>query len=455
MKLYNTPEHQAVELQLDANRPATIYTCGPTVYDTPHIGNWYTFIRYDLLNRTLRATGHATHWVMNITDVGHLVSDGDDGEDKLEKGAKREGGTAWEIAARYGSYFVDGLQRLNFSTVDALPKATDYLPQQIALIEQLEKSGHTYVISDGVYFDTSTFPAYAEFAHLQLAEQAEGARVESNPEKRNPSDFALWKFSPVDAKRDMEWDSPWGKGFPGWHLECSAMIHDILGQPIDIHGGGVDHIPVHHTNEIAQSVAAYGTPLSHYWMHCNHIQVNGQKMSKSLNNFLTLEDIEAKGFPLVVFRLHVLSGHYRSQSEFSWEGLQATRNRLQNWVDTLNERLQGSDGQALDAMIGNAVAALEDDLNSPAALASVDEILPMLSPEAARQATKRLDELFGIDLAPYLAPLDEEASRLIEERNEARSRKDWPASDALRTKLLELGITVRDGGDSTVWSRTV
>jgi cysteinyl-tRNA synthetase len=240
---------------------------------------------------------------MNITDVGHLVSDADSGEDKMEKGAKREGKTAWDVAKFYGDYFTKGIERLNFSKVTHLPKATDFINQQINLIKKLEEQEYTYTTSDGVYFDTSRFENYAKFAELNILGQEEGIRVEVNDEKRNASDFALWKFSTTDEKRDMEWDSPWGKGFPGWHLECSAMIHELLGEPIDFHAGGIDHIPVHHTNEIAQSEAAFNKPLAKYWMHCNHIQVNGNKMSKSLENFYTLEDVENKNFSLNIFKL--------------------------------------------------------------------------------------------------------------------------------------------------------
>ncbi|HET8709204.1 MAG TPA: cysteine--tRNA ligase, partial [Candidatus Saccharimonadales bacterium] len=349
MKLYNTLTRTVEEI-VPLNPPVvTVYTCGPTVYDYPHIGNWFTFIRYDMLVRTLKTAGLNPKWVMNITDVGHLVSDADEGEDKLEKGARREGKTAWDVAEFYGNYFVKGLQRLNILAPDYLPKATGHIEEQIELVKILEDKGYTYKTSDGVYFDTAKFPKYADFARLDVDEQQAGARVEYNAEKRNPTDFALWKFSPKDHKRDMEWDSPWGVGFPGWHLECSAMSKKYLGATIDIHSGGIDHIPVHHTNEIAQSEAATGQPLAHYWLHTNHITIEGEKISKSLGNGITLEDIEARGFSLEAFRLHVLESHYRSQSKFSWESLEAAANRLQAYEAMADRQWQAYDAGKVTA----------------------------------------------------------------------------------------------------------
>jgi cysteinyl-tRNA synthetase len=340
MKLYNTLTRQIEEIQPQQPPEVSIYTCGPTVYDYPHIGNWFTFLRYDLLVRTLQMRGFQPKWVMNITDVGHLVSDADEGEDKLEKGARREGKTAWNIAGFYTDYFEDALRRLNITQPNYLPKATEHIQEQIDLIEVLEEKGYTYHIEDGIYYDTSKFPKYADFAQLDLDEQQAGKRVDFNSQKRNVSDFALWKFSPKDKQRDMEWDSPWGVGFPGWHLECSAMSMNYLGATIDIHAGGIDHLPVHHTNEIAQSEAATGKPFAKYWMHANHVTVEGEKISKSLGNGITLEDIEGKGFTLSAFRLHVLESHYRSQSKFSWESLAAAQNRLQRWQAIADKRYQ-------------------------------------------------------------------------------------------------------------------
>ena len=304
MKLYNTLTRSVEDLAPLEPPKVRLYTCGPTVYDYPHIGNWFAYLRWDLLVRALKANGLEPEWVMNITDVGHLVSDADDGEDKLEKGARREGKTAWDVAAFYTDYFLNGLQRLNILTPGQICKATEHIAEQIELIQKLEEKGFTYVTSDGVYYDTAKFPAYAAFARLDLDDLQAGARVEHNTEKRNISDFALWKFSPKDRQRDMEWDSPWGKGFPGWHIECSAMSMKYLGDTLDIHTGGIEHIPIHHTNEIAQSEAATGKRFCNVWLHSNHITVEGEKIAKSLGNGILLEEIEQRGLPLEALRLH-------------------------------------------------------------------------------------------------------------------------------------------------------
>jgi cysteinyl-tRNA synthetase len=456
MRLYNFPNRSVVELDLDSSRAVKIYTCGPTVYDYPHIGNWYTFIRYDLLVRTLQAQGFEINWVMNITDVGHLVSDADDGEDKLEKGAKREGKTAWDVADYYGNYFIEGLERLNFSKVDHLPKATDYINEQIELVKILEEKGYTYVIDDGVYFDVSKFPNYAKFAGLTDSCE-EISRIEVNSQKKSPNDFALWKLSPKNERRDMEWESPWGMGFPGWHLECSAMIHAILGEPIDIHAGGTDHIPVHHTNEIAQTTCAYDQPLSKYWMHCNHILVDSKKMSKSLGNFYTLEDIENKGYSLDIFRMLVLSGHYRSQSEFSWETMESSRQRLQSWVDAI--ALVRSEDAKSDITVtefkDKLQAILSDDLNSALAISYIDESLARIAKSFLTETLQSIKEITGLDLARYEVVLSEEELEIVNKRSVARQESNWQESDALRDELLSRGIIIRDMPGKTVYSRVV
>jgi cysteinyl-tRNA synthetase len=468
MKLYNTLTRSLEEVTPIAAPTVTVYTCGPTVYDYPHIGNWFTFVRYDTLIRTLKIAGLQPKWVMNITDVGHLVSDADEGEDKLEKGAKREGKTAWDVAAFYAEYFVHGLKRLNISTPDYLPKATDHIAEQIDLVKTLEDKGYTYRISDGIYFDTAQFTQYADFARLDVDEQQAGARVAYNTEKRNPTDFALWKFSPQDHQRDMEWDSPWGKGFPGWHLECSAMSRKYLGDTMDIHSGGIDHIPVHHTNEIAQSEAATGKPLAHYWMHTNHITIEGEKISKSLGNGITLEDIETKGFSLEAFRLHVLESHYRSQSKFSWESLAAAQNRLHDiyaWADLRYQPSTDIMPEELDLLFKSTrediTAALQDDLNTPQALAALGKLINYMSnipiPRVEGKYTDGmlafLEEAFGLPLANR-PDITSEQKDLVVQRETARQNKDWAAADAARDTLLEQGIGLRDTPNGAVWYRT-
>jgi cysteinyl-tRNA synthetase len=437
----------------------TVYTCGPTVYDYPHIGNWFTFIRYDLLVRALQANGYQTNWVLNITDVGHLTSDADEGEDKLEKGARREQKTAWDVARHYSDYFVDGLQRLNIQTPNQLPKATEHIDEQIQLIKALEDKGYTYVIDDGVYYDTSRFEGYANFARLDLDEQQAGARVEHNPQKRNASDFALWKFSPADSQRDMEWDSPWGKGFPGWHLECSAMSMKYLGETIDIHSGGIDHIPVHHTNEIAQSEAVTNKRFANYWMHTNHILVGEDKIAKSAGNGITLEDIEDKGYDMDTFRLFVLESHYRSQSKFSWEGLEAAKNRLNDLKAMAVLQWQPMDTTdrntfAFIDIADELASILAQDLATPAVMARLSDISRQVQGtlvhgtriEHFKLMLEAIDRALGTRLAT-VPDITSEQKNLIRERETAREAKDWAKSDSLRDELATQGIGLRDHED--------
>ena len=360
---------------------------------------------------------------------------------------------------------MDGLKRLNILTPDVMPKATEHIAEQIALVQQLEEKGYTYVIDDGVYYDTSKFPRYADFARLDLDEQQAGARVEFNGQKRNVNDFALWKFSPKDHKRDMEWDSPWGVGFPGWHIECSAMSMKYLGETLDIHTGGIEHIPVHHTNEIAQSEAVTGKPFANMWLHSNHITVNGDKISKSLGNGLTLEDIEKQGLPLMALRLHVLESHYRSQSKFSWDSLQAARNRLQGLYAMAVLRwqcapIERDNSVFFQEQAAHILAAMQDDLDSPKALALLSalqnklEILLVSAAEweAFEHLLTTLDNLFGLDLMAQ-PDISTEQKKLLADRQTARDSKDWTASDKLRDQLKDQGLGVRDTEYGPIWYR--
>lgn len=464
MKLYNTLTRKVESLQPVNPPTVTVYTCGPTVYDYAHIGHWFTYVRWDTLLRTLKASGYQPKWVMNITDVGHLVSDADEGEDKLEKGAQREGKTAQEVAKFYTDDFVECMRMLGMLMPDEMPTATGHIDEQIDLIKQLEGKGLTYKISDGIYFDTAKFPRYADFAKLDIEEQQAGARVEVNPEKRAPTDFALWKFSPTDRQRDMEWDSPWGKGFPGWHIECSAMSMKYLGETLDIHTGGIDHIPVHHTNEIAQSEAVTGKPFANVWLHSNHVLVSGEKISKSLGNGIRLQEIVAKGYSPMVVRLHVLESHYRSQSKFSWESLDAAKRRLQELRALADLRWQVKSDSIHETYYGTYTDAVkthaQNDLNTPMILASLSDLLndsdEMISEKnkAEFEALLRtLDDILGLQL---LASTDitQEQKAVIAERQLARDNKDWPKSDQLRDTLMGQGIGVRDTPQGPIWYRT-
>ncbi|MDB5164148.1 MAG: Cysteine-tRNA ligase [Candidatus Saccharibacteria bacterium] len=467
MKLYNTATKQLEEVKPIQPPKVSVYSCGPTVYDYPHIGNWFTFIRYDVLVRALKASGFQPDWVMNITDVGHLTSDADEGEDKLEKGAKREGKSAWDIAKFYSDYFVQGLDRLNILRPSHLPKATDHIREQIDLIKTLEQKGYTYQISDGVYYDTSKFPDYGKMAHLDLAHLKEGARIAANPEKKNPVDFALWKFSPSGAKRDMEWDSPWGKGFPGWHLECSAMSIKYLGETLDIHAGGIDHIPVHHTNEIAQSEAATGKPFANIWVHMNHVTVDAEKIAKSTGNGITLEDIEAKGFSLEALRLLVLQSHYRTQAEFSWETLEAAQNRLKDlyaWADLRHQPNIDTMPSELDDLFGATRQSMQqdmaNDLNAPAALISLGKLvsfmqqipIPGVEGKYTDEILKFIDDLLGLKLDGR-PDISDEQKQLLQERQKARLSEDWSKSDALRATLETQKLGIRDTSYGQQWYR--
>lgn len=464
MKLYNTLTRQVEEVKPLNTPEVTVYTCGPTVYDYLHVGNWFTYVREDILIRTLKAEGLQPKWVMNITDVGHLVSDADEGEDKLEKGARREGKTAWDVAKFYTEYFEKGLERLNMLRPDYLPRATDHIKEQIELIQKLEEKGYTYTISDGVYYDTSKFPAYADFARLDVDEQEAGKRVGFNPEKRGVADFALWKFSPKDHRRDMEWDSPWGKGFPGWHIECSAMSMKYLGETLDIHAGGIDHVPVHHTNEIAQSEAATGKQFVRHWMHSNHITIEGEKISKSLGNGITLEDIEAKGISLEAFRLHVLESHYRSQSKFSWESLRAAQNRLQAYHAMADLRWQPTEwaeqGFDYSSASQQLLGFLQNDLDTPNALALLStletelarRLLPSKDVTAFTELLKSIDQLLGLRLTESL-DISDGQKLLIAQRETAREAKDWAKADNLRNQLVQQDIGLRDTPAGAVWYR--
>src|ERR1035437_8892831 len=464
MKLYNTLNKQIEEIKPLDPPNVTIYTCGPTVYDYPHIGNWFTFIRYDLLVRTLRLEGLKPKWVMNITDVGHLISDADEGEDKLEKSARREGKTAWDVANFYTDYFLNGLNNLNITKPDFLPKATEHIKEQIELIKVLEGKGLTYKIDDGIYYDTSKFPKYADFARLDLDEQQSGKRVEPNDQKRQPTDFALWKFSPEDHKRDMEWESPWGTGFPGWHIECSAMSMKYLGETMDIHAGGIDHIPVHHSNEIAQSEGATGKQLAKYWMHTNHILMDDEKISKSLGNTVTLEDVENKGYSLEAFRLLVLQSHYRTQSKFSWDDLEAAQNRLKRFQNFAIRRFQNlhpesNSNDQLSVSKNKVMAMLENDLDTPKALVAIEEFID--SVEAKELSDDKsiietfiqfLDNALGLTLGT-VPDISNDQKEVINTRNKARQEKDWPKSDELRDKLSQQGIGLSDTENGAVWFR--
>jgi cysteinyl-tRNA synthetase len=449
--LYNTLSRTKEAFKPLADDYVGLYTCGPTVYNYAHIGNLRTYLFEDILKRVLIYNGYQVKHVMNITDVGHLTGDRDMGEDKMEKGAQREGRSAWDIAAFYTEAFRKDIRRLNILDPDIWCRATDTIAEQIALIRLLEDKGYTYRTGDGIYFDTAKVANYAKLSHQNLDALQEGARVEKNPAKRNATDFALWKFSPPEVRRQMEWDSPWGVGFPGWHIECSVMSMMYLKGHLDIHCGGADHIDVHHTNEIAQSEAATGETFFNVWMHGAFLNIQGgKKMAKSAENFLTLDStFEGQGLSPLVYRFASFQSHYRKPMEYSDESVEAARNgliHLQNQIRQLQETA-GDGGQVSDEYRDKFLAAVNDDLNMPRAMAVVQETLKSDLPEADRLATAfDFDRVLGLDLEAVGKDdrLPEDVRNLVEARQKAREEKNWPESDRIRDALLAMGYVVQD-----------
>jgi cysteinyl-tRNA synthetase len=422
-----------------------LYCCGPTVYDYAHIGNLRTYIFEDLLRRTLQFNDYQVQHVVNITDVGHLVSDADDGEDKMEKGSRRSGKSAWDIAEFYSAAFMADFRALNLLQPAVWCRATDYLPQQISFIESLEQKGFTYHTADGIYFDTSKQEDYGYMARLDRSALQAGTRVAMG-EKRSNTDFALWKFSPADARRQMEWESPWGRGFPGWHIECSAMSAAHLGKLFDIHCGGEDHIAVHHSNEIAQTHACHGTRLANYWMHGYFLQTGSEKMSKSGGDFLRLQSLLDQGIDPLAYRYLCLMAHYRSQLEFSWDGLQSAATGLQRLREAYH---RAPDGGAVDPIwMRRFRDEINNDLNFPRALALVWELVRSDTDAATCKATLRaMDKVLGLDLdnwRPESFQIPEVVTELARQRQNARDRQQWQEADRLRLEIRQQGFLVED-----------
>ena len=432
-----------------------VYTCGPTVYDYQHIGNFRTFLFEDVLKRVLRWNGYRVRHVMNITDVGHLTSDADTGEDKMEKGARRTGRTAWDIAALYTQAFLDDLDALGIERPDVLPRATGHIPAQIEFIADLERKGYTYRTVDGIYFDTSRQADYGYLARLDKAGLEAGRRVDLG-DKRSATDFALWKFSPEGSTRQMEWDSPWGKGFPGWHIECSAMAQHYLGDYFDIHCGGEDHIPVHHTNEIAQTEARVGTRLANFWMHGYFLLQNDAKMAKSAGEFLRVQALVDRGYDPLTFRYLCLTGHYRSQLNFTWDALDAAATGLARMRSGFHA-LDSTPAAADEALIARFTAQVNDDLNLPRALAIAWETLRGELPGPVRRATlARFDQVFGLGLEawrPKAEAVPEDIDALACERLAARKAKNWAEADRLRALLRDAGWDMEDRPDGYTLKR--
>jgi cysteinyl-tRNA synthetase len=455
LRLYNSLTRTKEELVPLAPPNVGLYTCGPTVYNYQHVGNYRTYIFEDVLVRALKLLGFAPKRVMNVTDVGHLASQGDEGEDKMELGAAREGKTAWEIAKFYTDAFLTDIAALNILPADVLCRATDYIPEQIALVKRLEDKGFVYKTSDGLYFDTSKLPDYGKLMSKEHLEGLKsGARVEANPEKKNVTDFALWKFAPKDKKRQMEWDSPWGTGFPGWHLECSAMAMKFLGETFDVHCGGIDHVTIHHTNEIAQSEGATGKPFVRVWLHGEFLLMNNAKMAKSAGGFVKLSDLVEKGFSPLDYRYHCFTAHYRKQLDFTWESLESSkisRRRLAESVRALAAEPAKPGCAEYSARFRDA---LSDDLNMPAALAVVWDALKSDLPGGSKRTfMEEAESVLALDLfkPEEAAAVPPEVAALVEQRAAARAAKNFAESDRLRAAIEALGWLVEDvkGGQKT------
>jgi cysteinyl-tRNA synthetase len=428
-----------------------MYCCGPTVYAHAHIGNLRTYLFEDSLKRMFKYNGYKVNHVMNITDVGHLTSNEDFGEDKVEKGAAAKGMSAWELSRFIEGIFVNDLKTLNIELADKMPRATEHIAEQINLVSDLEKKGYLYQTSDGVYFDVTKWERYGELSGQKMDEKKAGARVELNEDKKNPFDFAVWKFSPVGQKRQMEWDNPWnGKGFPGWHIECSAMSMKYLGHHFDIHCGGVDHIPVHHENEIAQSEAATGEKYANFWIHGEFMMVDGRRMGKSEGNGYLIEDFKQRGIDPLAFRYLNLGTHYRIQLNFTWEGLKAAEtalNRLRNQVVQLKERCVKG-GEVDQNLKDSFLKSINNDLNTSEALSIVWEVLKSdLSDEVKLATVMDFDRVLGLRLDERQnmnIEIPAEVNKLAELRAEARKNKNFGESDRLRDEIKNLGFQVKD-----------
>ncbi len=452
LTLWNTLTRQKEEFTPLHNRFVGMYNCGPTVYHYAHIGNLRSYVFADTLKRALLLNRYKVGQVINITDVGHLTGDSDVGLDKIEEGARAEKKTATEIASFYTHAFLEDLKQLNIDTRGTrFPRATAHIKEQIELIERLEKRGYTYRTSDGIYFDTQRFPHYGKLGNINLAHLKEGARITINSEKKHMTDFALWKFSQPHEKRQQEWESPWGVGFPGWHIECSAMAMKYLGETFDIHTGGIDHIPVHHNNEIAQSESATGTQYARFWLHNAFVQIDGQKMAKSEGNFLRLDDLREHAINPLSYRYWLLTAHYRQPVLFSWEALGAADTALRKLAETFSTlpRL----GSVHSEYMSRFTALINDDLNTPGAIALMWEMLKdkTLTQRAKRATLAEFDKTLGLNLASLAKEMKKAQSsipahikKLVQERQEAREAKDWEKADTLRTTIEKMGFEVKD-----------
>lgn len=461
LRIYNTLTRQKEEFKPLKDGKVTMYSCGPTVYSYAHIGNLRTYIFMDIFRRTLKYDGYKLKGVMNITDVGHLLSDGDEGEDKMAKAAREQKKTPWEIAEFYTNYFFEDFKKLNIGKPEVISKATDHIQEMIKDVQTLIDKGYAYEIDDGIYYDISKFPEYGKLSRLSLEDQQAGARVEVNSQKRHPADFAVWKKA--DPQHIMQWESPWGMGYPGWHIECSTMSRKYLGSHFDIHTGGVDAIPVHHENEIAQNEALEDGKTVNYWVHSEFMLVDNGKMSKSLGNVYRIDQLEEKGYCALDYRYFCLNAHYRKKLNFTFEGMDGAKTSYARLFNVLYQHKVGqnaADENKLAEYKRQFDEAINDDLNIPLALGVVWTMIKEPKSKAVYDLALEFDKVLGLSLdkakpsETQEEQIPEDIRAIAEERYQAKKNRDFAKADELRNKLSELGYTVADSKDGyTVTSK--
>ena len=451
IQLYNTLSHSKEEFKPINKEEIRIYSCGPTVYSFAHIGNLRTYVFVDNLRRVLKYNGYNLKHVMNITDVGHLTSDADTGEDKMEKAARKEGKNPYEIAEYYTKYFMEDMKKLDIDMPNIISKATDNIPEMLEMVKEILKNGYAYETSKGIYFDVSKLDKYPVLSNNTVDGQEAGARIEVDKEKRNPYDFAIWIKAPENHM--MKWESPWGLSYPGWHLECSAIGRKFLGEHFDIHTGGVDHIPIHHENEIAQSKGATGQIPANYWMHSEFLLIDGGKMSKSLGNIYTLKTLEDNGIEPLAFKLFCFSAHYRNKLNFTFDGVKAQVKALERLRDGYKKHLEGNEEveeEKIKEYENRFHEAINDDLNMPLAMGVVWEVIrEEKKSKKYAELIEKFDEVLGLDLKNYQnyqkeIEIPENIKELIEKRNQARKEKKWEESDKIRDEIQKLGYNIKD-----------
>ncbi len=458
LKLYNTLTRKIEEFESIEPKQVKMYSCGPTVYNYAHIGNLRAYLFMDTLRRVLKYNGYTLKHVMNITDVGHLVSDSDEGEDKMLKAARIEKKDPFEIAEFYMNAFLQDIDKLNIDKPEIIARATEHIDVMEKYVQQIIENGFTYETEKTIYFDTSKLDKYGVLSNRNVEEQKAGARVEFDSEKKNISDFAVWIKAPENHL--MKWDTFWGKCYPGWHLECSAMSYQYLGEQFDIHTGGIDHIPIHHENEIAQSKGFCGKIPAHVWMHVDFLTIDGGKMSKSLNNLYTLQDLADRGYEPPVYRMFQFTSSYRNKINFTWEAMESAKvalNRLREGYLRHKEGTETIEKEMIQKYEEKFLNAINDDLNMPVAMSVVWEVLknPQKSKEL-KDLLLKFDAVLGFDLAHYEKQeesLSDEILELVKQRDEARQTKNWAESDRIRDILIKKGYLVKDTKEGTILSK--